>query len=151
MAKVLIVYGSTTGNTQRVAEMVAAYLVDKHHEADVRNVVSAVPDELGNGYDLTLLGSSTWGEDEIEFQDDFEPFYRDLDHAKQLQGKKVALFGCGDSSFIHFCGAVDLLEQKMEELDADVVGESLRIDGDPEEAAKEIVSWAGMLERSIGS
>ncbi|MCB2218419.1 flavodoxin [Desulfofustis glycolicus] len=149
MAKVLIVYGSTTGNTQRVAEMIAAYLVEKQHEGEVKNVVRALPDELGNGYDLTLLGSSTWGEDEIEFQDDFDPFYRELDTAKQLQGKKVALFGCGDSSFIHFCGAVDLLELKMEDLDADVIGESLRIDGDPEEAAEEIAAWAEMVERSI--
>ena len=141
MAKVLIVYGSTTGNTEMVAEQVTNILQDKGNDVTMKNVVDATVAELGNGYDLTVLGSSTWGDDDIEFQEDFALFYEDLDKA-ELKDKKVSLFGCGDSSYEHFCGAVDLLEDKMESLGAKVVGDSLRIDGDPEDSSSDIDDWA---------
>ncbi len=44
-------------------------------------------------------------------------------------GRKLALFGCDDSGYEHFCGALDLLEAKMKELGAIIVNEPLRIDG----------------------
>jgi len=47
---------------------------------------------LGNGYDSTLLGSSTWGDDDIEFQEDFGQLYEELDKA-ELKDKKVAVLG----------------------------------------------------------
>ncbi len=141
MAGALIVYGSTTGSTEPVAQLVGDVLAEQGIEVKVINVTRARVSELGNGYDLTLLGASTWGDDAIEFQEDFAPFYEEMDGA-QLQGKKVALFGCGDSSYEHFCGAVDLLEEKAEELGAIVVNEPLRIDGDPQDARSSIIDWA---------
>ena len=141
MTKALIVYGSTTGNTESVAQLVGDVLAEQGIEVTLRNVTRAKVSELGNGYDLTLLGASTWGDDEIEFQEDFAPFYEEMDGA-QLQDRKVALFGCGDSSYEHFCGAVDLLEEKVEELGAVIVNEPLRIDGDPQDARPAIIDWA---------
>lgn len=144
MSKVLIVYGSTTGNTEAVAEQISDILKDKGADVTMKNVVNAIVAELGNGYDLTVLGSSTWGDDDIEFQEDFEVFYEDLDKA-ELKDKKVAIFGCGDSSYEHFCGAVDLLEEKVETLGGQIVGEPLRIDGDPEESSSDIDDWAAEI------
>lgn len=148
MSKVLIVYGTTTGNTEVVAEQITNVMQKNGHDVTTKNVVDATVVELANGYDLTLLGSSTWGDDEIEFQEDFEPFYNELDKA-DLKEKKVALFGCGDSSYEYFCGAVDLLEEKMEELEAKVVGIPLRIDGDPDSFSSEINDWATELGVSV--
>lgn len=144
MAKVLIVFGSTTGNTESVATQIGDILQEKGAEVTIKNVVNSKVAELGGDYDLTLLGSSTWGEEEIEFQEDFEPFYEKLD-AAALKGKKVAIFGCGDSSYEHFCGAVDQLDKKMEELGAKVVTDSLRVDGDPEDAESDIQEWAAAV------
>lgn len=144
MSKVLIVYGSTTGNTEAVAEQINDFFKDKGIEVTMKNVVDAIVAELGNGYDLTVFGSSTWGDDDIEFQEDFALFYEDLDKA-ELKYKKVAIFGCGDSSYEHFCGAVDLLEEKMEALGGKIVGEPLRIDGDPEESSSDIDDWAAEI------
>lgn len=148
MAKVLIVFGSTTGNTEQVAEWISADLAAQGHAVTLKNVVDATVAELGGEYDLTLLGVSTWGDEEVEFQEDFEPFYEDLDAAK-LKGAKVGLFGCGDSSSEHFCGAVDLLEKKMEELEAVVVNEPLRIDGDPAVVSGDVKAWAGEVAKSL--
>ena len=119
-------------------------------EVTLKNVVDARISDLGNGFDVTLLGASTWGEDEIEFQEDFEPFFEQLDGAK-LKDKNVALFGCGDSSYEYFCGAVDELESKMELLEANMVNVSLRIDGDPEDVEDEIVEWAQEVVSSVSS
>ncbi len=149
MATALIVYGSTTGNTEGVANTIAEELEAKDVETVVKNAADATIEELGNGYDLTLLGSSTWGEDEIEFSADFEPYYESLDGATQLKDKKVGLFGCGDSSYEYYCGAVDKLEETMEKLGAKVVNESLRIDGDPDDVDSEIRDWAKEIADSI--
>ncbi len=148
MSKALIVFGSTTGNTEMVAEKVGDVLKEKGVEVSVKNVTDASVAELGGDYDVTILGSSTWGDDEIEFQEDFEPFFSDLGSAN-LKDKKVALFGCGDSSYEYFCGAVDELESKMESLEANVVNESLRIDGDPDDVMSEIVEWAESVASNI--
>ena len=148
MTTALIVFGSTTGNTEATAEMIENILKEKGVDVTVKNVVDAKVGELGKDYDLTVLGSSTWGDDEIEFQEDFQSFYDELDDA-DLKDKKVALFGCGDSSYEYFCGAVDLLEDKMKELNAKLVNEPLRIDGEVDDAEDEIQGWATEICSSI--
>lgn len=90
MAKIGIYYGSSTGNTQEVAEEIAKRLrVDK---ADIHDVSNADADF--SPYDVLLFGSSTLGYGEL--QDDWEDFIGKVENA-DLEGKKVALFGCGDS------------------------------------------------------
>jgi len=140
MAKALVVYGSTTGNTETVAREIGRILVEKGMDVLVKDVTATRVEELGNGYNLTLLGSSTWGEAEIEFQEDFTSFYEEMSKAR-IKGEKVALFGCGDSSYEFFCGAVDLLEEKVGDLGGILVHESLRIDGDPMDAMADITAW----------
>lgn len=141
MSTALIIYGSTTGNTEFTAETIESYLADKGaYEVTVKNVSDTSVSELDDAYDLYLLGCSTWGEDEIELQEDFESFYEDLNGDLNLSGKKFAVFGCGDSSYEYFCGAVDVIEERVEKLGASLVTESLRIDGEPEE--NEINEWA---------
>ncbi|WP_028318086.1 flavodoxin [Desulfobulbus elongatus] len=141
MSKALIVYGSTTGNTEATAKQIGEVLSQQGVEVTIQDVTRTQVADLGGDFDLTLLGSSTWGDADIEFQEDFAPFYDTLDQAN-LKGRKVALFGCGDSSYTHFCGAVNMLEEKMEELGAAVVNDPLRIDGDPGDAKSDIVDWA---------
>jgi len=139
MGKVLIVYGSTTGNTETVAGHVGTTLQKAGWETSIKSAADVAPSGLANGFDLVLLGCSTWGDEDIELQDDFVPLFDDLDQAG-LSGKKVAVFGCGDSSYPHFCGAVDAIEEKAEDLGARLVTGSLKIDGDPDK--KEVVAWA---------
>ena len=149
MSKAIIIYGSTTGNTEMVAKQVADVLSGIGHEVTVKDVVDTKVEELGNGYDITILGGSTWGENEIEFQEDFEPFFEEMERKAELKDRNVALFGCGDSSFEYFCGAVDKLEELMIKLGAIVVNVSLRVDGDPDEWSKEIDEWADQICSSL--
>ena len=140
MASALIVYGSTTGNTEYVAETVERILAGKGFSAKLVNASSAKADGLCDGYDLVLFGCSTWGDDSIELQDDFIPLFDDFDKIG-ASGKKTAVFGCGLSSYEYFCGAVDAIEEKLNGLGAKVLN-TLKIDGDPQSEKSEIESWA---------
>lgn len=91
MARIGIYYGSTSGNTQEVAEEIAKKLgVEK---ADLHDVAKANADY--SAYDVVLFGSSTMGFGDL--QDDWEDYIGKV-KAADLSGKKVALFGCGDSA-----------------------------------------------------
>ena len=140
MRNAIIIYGSTTGNTEFTAETIEESLSGASYAVKTLNVSDTDVDILGETYDLYVLGCSTWGHDEIELQEDFEPFFEDMNGNLSLDGKKFAVFGCGDSSYEYFCGAVDVIEERIQKLGGSVVCNSLRIDGEPEET--EISEWA---------
>lgn len=88
MSKIAIFYGSSTGNTETVANQLAGIL-----GADIFDVSESPADKLGE-YDNLIFGTSTWGIGDL--QDDWEGFIDDVENA-DLSGKTVALFGLGDS------------------------------------------------------
>jgi len=90
MKKTAIFYGTSTGNTQSVAESINTHL---DNQAELINVEDAKDASVDN-YDFLFLGTSTWGFGDL--QDDWEGFISDLASAN-LEGKKVALFGLGDA------------------------------------------------------
>lgn len=105
-----IFYGSTTGTTEAVAQDIAKQLgVDA---ADIHNVADTPVDRVDR-YDLLLLGSSTWGCGEL--QDDWYGFLDAL-KGRDLSGKKVGLFGCGDSASYPdtFCDALGLIFEGLQ-------------------------------------
>lgn len=108
MKKTVIIYGSSTGTCQNIAETIAAKLgigTDNLFDA------SGIKAEKVNEYDNLLLGTSTWGDGEL--QDDWYDGLKVL-KASNLQGKTVALFGCGDSDSYSdtFCeGIADLYDE----------------------------------------
>jgi len=83
-----ILYGSTTGNTERAAKQIAALLNGK--AIAIRNAQAADFEA-----DLLILGTSTWGIGDL--QDDWSAELGKLQTAS-LKGRTVALFGLGDQS-----------------------------------------------------
>ena len=140
MANVLIVYGSTTGNTESVAKRLEKQIKEAGHSVESLKAASASPAGLCAGRDLVLFGCSTWGDDEIELQEDFVPLFESFDKI-QANGVKTAVFGCGDEDYKYFCGAVDSITDKLTELGSTVVGGKLKINGDPDDAAGAVKSW----------
>lgn len=147
MFSALIVYGSTTGNTEYLAGILEKILTESGVSADKINAAQVEPEGLCKGYDLILFGCSTWGYDTIELQDDFIELFEAFDQIS-AQGKLVGVFGCGDSDYPHFCGAVDLIASKLKEVGATVV-ETLKIDGQPETKDDEIVCWAHRILKQL--
>ncbi|MDR3264852.1 MAG: flavodoxin [Synergistaceae bacterium] len=89
MSKVIVVYWSGTGNTEKLAELVEKGASGKGAAVTRKNVSDAKTAELA-GYDVVALGSPSMGVETIE-EGEMEPFFTEA--APSLSGKKVALFG----------------------------------------------------------
>jgi len=147
MAKTILIYGSTTGNTEALSEHVAAGLKQGGADVTVKDVADAGVGELAD-YDAIVFGCSTWGDGEL--QDDFIDFHADLDGAS-LDGKKAAVFGPGDSDDYPdtFCEAVNILEKTLKDNDAEIVAESFKIDGDVEPAFGDAEAWGSKVAGAL--
>ena len=99
MKKTVVIYGSSTGTCQSIAEKIAAKLGVE--AIDVANLNADAVSEAEN----LILGTSTWGAGEL--QDDWVDGLETL-KGLDLNGKTVALFGCGDAESYGdtFCGAM---------------------------------------------
>jgi flavodoxin I len=117
MAKIGIYYGSTSGNTQEVAEKIAKKL--DVAPTDVHDVSNA--DTNFSPYDVILFGSSTLGYGDL--QDDWDS-YIDKVKTADLNGKKVALFGCGDSVSYSdtFCDAMGKIYDVIKDKGCQLIG-----------------------------
>ena len=140
MKRILIAFGSSTGNTGRVSEIISEVLKKKGFSTELKNISYIKPEETAY-YDVILLECSTWGIEEIELQSDFIPFFEKMEK-QNFTDKKTAVFGRGDLDYKFFCGAVDLIEDKLQYFDSKLLNSSLKIHGDPEENIKEITKWA---------
>lgn len=130
MSNILILYASTTGNT----EMLADVMVDTF-EANGYNVVMKTFDfdwidaEELLDYDGVLVGTHTWDDGSLPYE--VEDFYDDLEDV-DLTNKACAVFGSADSFYPTYGGAVDLVADRLTELGADVYPERLKIDMYPD-------------------
>lgn len=57
MAKVLIPFGTTEGQTAKIAEVIAEVIHDSGHSADAVDIAH-LPDTLPRGYDAVIIGAS---------------------------------------------------------------------------------------------
>lgn len=87
MNKTIVIYGSSTGTCQSIAEKIASKL--KVEAIDVQTLDAGVVDS----YDNLIIGTSTWGAGEL--QDDWYDGLKLL-QGTNLSGKTIAIFGCGD-------------------------------------------------------
>ena len=148
MAKILMVFGSTTGNTESIAHLIEKKLTNKGHEVNVLNAADAKPENLAQGYDAVLMGCSAWGEEEVEMQDDFATFFEGID-SMDLKDKKVAAFASGDREYPHFCGAVDVIVAKAEELGATIIADGLKLEGDGTSDDADIETFANDVMKAL--
>lgn len=92
MAKIAVVYGSSTDNTKNAAEIIAKELSGK--DVTLLDVGNLKAEDL-DSYQSLILGTSTWGLGDL--QDDWDSYLSNLEKSN-LEGKTIALFGLGDSS-----------------------------------------------------
>ncbi len=117
--KLGIFFGSTTGTTESVANKIAQNMGIA--QADVHEV-SKLTADLVNGYDVLLLGTSTWGDGEL--QDDWYDGINTL-KGMNLSNKTIALFGCGDSESYcdTFCDGIGVLYEDLKDSGCQFVGQ----------------------------
>lgn len=143
MKKATIIFGSTTGNTEIVADQIAANMPD--YTVQVIYVTDAKDDAVVQDADLVVYGCSTMGLGEL--QEDFIPYYENRMTAALLKGKNVAVFGLGDKENYeeYFCLAADILAKKVKACGANLVCNPLKVDGEPDDNQAAVAAWAQAL------
>jgi len=121
MNTTIVVYGSSTGTCEAIAEKIAQKLGCE--AIDVQNLTA---DVVSNNQNL-ILGTSTWGAGEL--QDDWYDGLKVL-QGLDLSGKTIALFGCGDCESYGdtFVGGIGELFNALKSSGARFVG-AVDIDG----------------------
>ena len=111
MKKIGIFYGSSTGQTELVAEKLLSMLGEEN--AEVINVDIATKEDLER-FPFLIFGTPTWGVGEM--QDDWEDFSEIVMKAN-LKGKKIALFGLGDQDTYpdSFADGIGILYNKIKD------------------------------------
>ncbi len=167
MAKIGLFYGSTTGSTLRVAELIQkAFEPD---EVDLVDVATAAPEDLEK-YDVLVLGTSTWHWGGL--QDEWALFEDSLTR-EALAGKTVAFFGLGDQKLYpdHFVDGIGLLYEKVKplgvriigtwprdgydyqasaaELDGRLVGLAVDEDNQPDQTPARVQAWVRQLKEEL--
>lgn len=143
MKKATIIFGSTTGNTETVANTIAENM--SGYDVSVIYVTDAKDDASVKEADLVLYGCSTMGLGEL--QEDFIPYYEKRMTSALLSGKDVAVFGLGDKENYedYFCWAADILSKKAKDCGANLVCEPLKVDGEPDDNEAAVIAWAKAL------
>lgn len=115
--KPTIIYGSTTGTTESIANSIA----EKLDNAELLEVSSFNGNANIKDNDLIIFGTSTWGIGDL--QDDWfdkVDLLNDIDYT----GKKIALFGTGDQEGYpdSFISALKEIYDKVVENGGTVIG-----------------------------
>lgn len=167
MSKIGLFFGTQTGKTESIAEMIrdefGAGEIDLH---DMSNVDVSDFD----GYTKLIIASPTWNIGEL--QSDWEGFFPELD-SMDFSGKTVAYFGTGDQLGYadNFMDAVGILEEKISERggktigywptdgydfseskavkDGRFVGLAIDEDNQPELTDERIKKWVAQIEREF--
>ena len=115
MKSTVVIYGSSTGTCQNIAQNIAGKLGVEAID------VTALTNDVVKANDNLILGTSTWGAGDM--QDDWYDGIKVLKSAG-LQGKMVAIFGCGDSESYSdtFCGGMRELYNAAQKEGATIIG-----------------------------
>ena len=89
MSKVAVVYWSSTGNTEAMADAVVEGAKEKGADVTLYECADFRPEMVGE-YDAIAFGCPAMGAEELE-DSEFEPMFSDCEG--KLGGKKIALFG----------------------------------------------------------
>ncbi len=89
MGKIAVVYWSSTGNTEAMAEAVVKGVKSVTNDVDLFQVDDFSVDKMKK-YDAFIFGCPAMGDEVLE-EDSFEPFFSDA--VELLEGVPVGLFG----------------------------------------------------------
>nr|3NLL_A Chain A, FLAVODOXIN [Clostridium beijerinckii] len=129
-----IVYWSGTGNTEKMAELIAKGIIESGKDVNTINVSDVNIDELLNE-DILILGCSAMADEVLE-ESEFEPFIEEI--STKISGKKVALFGSygwGDGKWMRD------FEERMNGYGCVVVETPLIVQNEPDEAEQDCIEF----------
>ena len=127
-----IVYYSASGNTEKMANLIAEGIANGGKTAEVINVSNANANIFDNE-EIVILGCPAMGDEVLE-ENEFEPFVEEI--SSKISGKKVALFGSygwGDGQWMRDW------QERMESLGCTLIDDGLIIQYEPEDNSSECI------------
>lgn len=126
---ILLVYATYSSGTKQASQVVVDFLNAKSHTVTVKKAQDTNIEDF-TPYDLVILASPSWLINDTDGMphEDFVALI-ERSQGKIFENKPFAIFGLGDESYAHFCGAVDHLKQFVEQGKGALRGDVLRIDG----------------------
>ena len=111
-----IFFASSTGNSEEIANKISVALND----IEVFDLAGTKIEKI-NEYAKLILGSSTWGDGELN--DDWEDIWGDFCKL-DLSNKTIALFGLGDQESYsdEFCSAMGIIYEQIAKSGAKIIG-----------------------------
>ena len=127
-----IVYYSASGNTEKMANLIAEGIVNGGKSVEIINVSDANANIFDNE-EIVILGCPAMGDEVLE-ENEFEPFVGEI--SSKISGKKVALFGSygwGDGQWMRDW------QERMESLGCTLIDDGLIIQYEPEDNSSECI------------
>lgn len=125
----LILYASTSGNTEMMADVIASYLSQQGHHVVVKSFdFDRIDIEEIPKYDAVFIGTYTWDDGEMPYE--VEDFYEEVEDV-DINGKTFGVFGSADSFYDTYGLAIDLMADRLIHLGANVYSERLKVDLTP--------------------
>lgn len=130
--KALVLYGTESGNSEKLADRTAKEAKKKGIAATVKNMSDLKPSELAKHQNLMVV-VSTWGDGEPP--DTATGFYKEFMAMEQkLPDLKFSVCALGDTSYEKFCQTGKDIDAKLEALGAKRVAARVDCDVDYEDA-----------------
>ena len=127
-----IVYYSASGNTEKMANLIAEGISEEGKSVELVNVSNA-NSNIFDDEDIVILGCPAMGDEVLE-ENEFEPFLEEI--SSKISGKKVALFGSygwGDGQWMRDW------QERMESLGCTLIADGLIIQNEPEDNSPECI------------
>jgi flavodoxin short chain len=142
MSKVIVVYWSGTGNTEKMAELIAKGAENGGASVVRKSVASASVAELAD-YDVIAFGSPSMGVETIE-ETEMEPFFTEA--LPGLGGKNVAIFGSygwGDGEWLRTWA------ERVRDAGAKLIGDGLAVHEAPDDVSSaECVAYGEKIAKT---
>lgn len=129
-----IVYYSNSGNTEKMANLIAEGIVKGGKTAELVSVSDADLN-IFDSEEIVILGCPAMGDEVLE-EGEFEPFMDGI--SSKISGKKVALFGSygwGDGQWMRDW------KERVEALGCTLIDDGLIIQYEPEDNSSECINF----------
>ena len=148
---ILLCYASNSGSTYLTSKIIEETL-NSYNFKVVKKPARDVNLQDIETANLIIMGSPSWLIDKVQGMPHetiialMQKFY------SKIRDKRFALFGCGDSSYTHFCKAVEHMEDFVKINGATNIMPSLKIDGfyfDLKDTQEQAYAWTTVLADNL--
>lgn len=150
MAKILIIFGSTSGNTELIVDHIAALLRALGHEVELKpGETTTFNQDATADHDLTILASPTYGHGALQ---EYMVHINQQVATANNQGHKFAVIGLGDPKYDrnYNIESAIILENSVKKSGGELIIESLKINKSPIPHLKSTVeTWVSELNKLL--